>query len=541
MNEASTTQQRADLRRLFAVRMPKKLRQLLELWRRYEEAGWTAQTLVDFLEHCERVKLSAANFEFFDVESLVHEIATLYTLVKSGREAPDLLQISELQSELATLADEREIKDRRAYQGALAVSDEQSVCVALGDLLLADDLARQLGFFGYRAQIFSDIDALSQALSEQTPAALVVDLSLPGAQPALAELREQRSNPIPCLMLGDNDDLATRLQAVRAGGDAFFAQPLVLSDLIHKLDALTAPVSPVPYRILVVEDSRAQAKHADIVLKSVGLSSHVVTEPLLLMEALLAFHPELILMDMQMPGVTGLELARVLRQHASYAAIPIVFLSAEDDAQKRLTALTIAGDDFLTKPLRADQLLEAVTNRAQRARAAAAQQATDALTGLLNRQHFLNALETEVSRANRTNAPLALAVLDIDHLAAINRVHGQPLGDNVLQTLAKLLSQRLRKTDFLGRIADDRIGVLLPNCNAANAIALLTQLCRQFASLTYPAAKSPLHARFSGGLALLSEYAVGPLMAAAETALTDAKRQGGNRIVLSDIGLSPSS
>lgn len=540
MSESTAAQQKADLRRLFATRMPKKLRHLLELWRLQAEAGWPAAGLADFLEHAERVKLSAANFEFDAIESLLHEIGTIYTLVQSGRETPSEEQVKELQASLGRMAEQLERSDGgltgHEALPVLTTSDDQALCLALADGVLAEELGRQLGFFGYRARVLAEAAALAEAADEQTPAAVVADLALPGLAEALARLQDGRGSRIPTLLLAENDDLETRLAAVRAGGDAFFQHPLALSDLIQRLDALTSPASPDPYRIMVVEDSRAQAKHADIVLKSVGFASHVVTEPLMLMEALVAFHPELILMDMQMPDASGVELARVLRQHPAYCGIPIVFLSAEDDAQKRLTALTIAGDDFLTKPLRADQLVEAVTNRAQRARANQVQQAADPLTHLLNRQHFMGALEVEVSRASRTSTPLALAVLDIDGLGPINARYGQHVGDHVLQTLSRLLSQRLRKTDPLGRIGDDRLGLVLPNCNAANAVSVLTQLCRQFASLTHRGGDGELQARFSGGLALLDDYAVGPLMNAAEAALGEAKRQGGNRIVLAEHG-----
>lgn len=535
MSEITPAQQKAELRRLFAVRMPKKLRHLNELWQRNLGAGWTPTGLAGFIEHCERVKLSAANFEFNDVELLVHEIATLHTLLQNGHAAPSDEQVRELQTTLLDLADQLEGHGGVAAHTELPVlsgEDEALIGLLLADPEQAADLARQIAFFGYRAQLLPEVGALAEINDDAPFAALLVDLDLPGVGEALGALHARRSHPLPSILLATTDDLATRLAAVRAGGDAFFEHPLALSDLIHRLDALTTPASPEPYRVMVVEDSRAQAKHADIVLKSVGFSSHVVTEPMKLMEALVEFHPELILMDMQMPEVSGLELARVLRQHPGYAGIPIVFLSAEDDAQKRLTALTIAGDDFLTKPLRADQLVEAVSNRAQRARAVQTQKATDALTGLLNRQHFLTALEAEVSRAGRTSAPLALAVLDVDGLARINQQHGQHVGDHVLQALARLFAQRLRKTDTLGRIGDDRVGILLPNCNAPNAVSLLTQLCRQFSGLTHRTVNGEVQAKLSGGLALLTDHAVGPLMTSAELALTDAKRQGGNRIVL---------
>ncbi|MBI2379602.1 MAG: diguanylate cyclase [Gammaproteobacteria bacterium] len=536
MIESTAAQQKAELRRLFASRMPKKLRQLLELWQLQASQGWTPASLADFIEHCERVKLSAANFEFSAVESVLHEVATLYSLVQGGHPEPGEAQLQALQSSLRQLAEQLEGPDGHAGAPAqpamLSATDEQALILAIGDPALNEELCRQLSYFGYRARGVADAQALSDAVDEQTPAALVAELALPGIAEAIAKVQDARSTHLPCVLLGGDDDLDSRLAAVRAGGDAYFEQPLSLSVLIQRLDELTTLASPEPYRIMVVEDSRAQAKHADIVLKSVGFASHVVTEPLLLMEALVAFHPELILMDMQMPDVSGVELARVLRQHPAYQSIPIVFLSAEDDAQKRLTALTVAGDDFLTKPLRADQLVEAVTNRAQRARANRAQQAADPLTHLLNRQHFMNALEVEVSRASRTSTPLALAVLDIDALGAINSRFGQHVGDHVLQTLSRLLSQRLRKTDPIGRIGDDRLGLILPNCNAANAVSLLTQLCRQFASLPHRGMDGDTQARFSGGLALLDDFAVGPLMGAAESALGEAKRQGGNRIVL---------
>ena len=104
--------------------------------------------------------------------------------------------------------------------------------------------------------------------------------------------------------------------------------------------------------MLVVEDDPSQAEFAASIIRKSGIETAVVTNPLEVLDKLREFQPDLILMDIYMPEVNGIELTRVIREYNSFADIPIVFLSGEQDTDRQVDALSVGGDDFITKPIR---------------------------------------------------------------------------------------------------------------------------------------------------------------------------------------------
>src|SRR5439155_1576195 len=125
---------------------------------------------------------------------------------------------------------------------------------------------------------------------------------------------------------------------------------------------------PEPYRILIVDDQPELAEYHSAILRNAGMSVHIVTDPLQIMTPLLELKPDLLLMDMYMPGCTGLELAAVIRQQEALVSMPIVFLSSESDVNRQMAAMARGGDDFLTKPIQPDHLVSAVSSRVERLR-----------------------------------------------------------------------------------------------------------------------------------------------------------------------------
>jgi PleD family two-component response regulator len=197
--------------------------------------------------------------------------------------------------------------------------------------------------------------------------------------------------------------------------------------------------------------------------------AEIVTHPLRVMELLFEFRPDLILMDINMPDCNGIELAGVIRQKDVFFRIPIIFLTSQSTYDRRLLALQGGGDDFLAKPVRADLLVSSLKSRAERARQFDLLISRDGMTGIVNHSKIKEFLETEVLRGQRENRPLAFAMLDIDHFKSVNDSHGHWTGDTVIKALARVLSQRLRKTDFIGRYGGEEFAVILPNTEGADA------------------------------------------------------------------------
>ncbi|MET0288420.1 MAG: EAL domain-containing response regulator [Pseudoxanthomonas sp.] len=151
-----------------------------------------------------------------------------------------------------------------------------------------------------------------------------------------------------------------------------------------------------PFRVLIVEDDRGQALFAQSVLHGAGMQAEVEMDAEKVVDTLRSFEPDLVLMDLHMPGKDGMGLTVVIREYPEYLHLPIVFLTGDPDPERQYEVLESGADDFLTKPIRPRHLIAAVANRIQRARkrgpaapSAAVPAATHPETGLATRAHLL--------------------------------------------------------------------------------------------------------------------------------------------------------
>jgi diguanylate cyclase (GGDEF)-like protein len=354
-----------------------------------------------------------------------------------------------------------------------------------------------------------------------------------GISPQLAaELRQRAGERVPLIFLGQHDDVESRLRAARGGADVYLVKPFDLHELIDQLDRIGIDGKQEPYHIVVVEDSPTQAAYYSAILKKADMVPVVVSDPLRVLDVMNENAADLVLMDMYMPRCNGMELAKVIRQVPRYASIPIVYLSAETELNRQLDAMSLGGDDFLTKPINPSHLIRSVSIRAERARSLRTFMLTDNLTGLLNHARIKEQLQHEVARAERGGGRVAFAMLDIDNFKSVNDTHGHHVGDRVIKTLARMLQQRLRQTDYIGRYGGEEFAVILPDAGPGEAIDILDEIRLAFAKVHQFAPAGMFSVTFSAGVASFpSSRNNSQLALDADKALYAAKRAGRNRIV----------
>ncbi|WP_420904871.1 diguanylate cyclase [Candidatus Magnetaquiglobus chichijimensis] len=409
------------------------------------------------------------------------------------------------------------------------------VYVCDDDKLMLDQLSMQLRCFGFKAVTFVDTRSLRNAVMNHPPDAVIMDIMFPSGHDAGTEavfaLQQEIGREIPTIFLSSRTDFSARLDAVRAGGDAYFLKPARTLELVSSLDELTTPRQTDPFRILVVDDEPEIGAYHALILEGAGMVTRCLHDPGRILEELREFRSDLVLMDMYMPACNGRDLARLIRQIPDYVGLPIVFLSGETDRKKQDSAMRIGAEGFLTKPVQPADLITAVAVRAERMRTLRSLMTRDSLTGLFNHTTTSQLLDNAIASAQRTDATLCFSMIDIDHFKLVNDTHGHPMGDQVIMALSRVLQQRLRNSDVVGRYGGEEFAVILQDVSLERAARLIDDLRLDFGKLVFQSAQGSFSCTFSAGVASLTQHScLETLREAADRALYLAKHHGRNRV-----------
>ena len=392
-------------------------------------------------------------------------------------------------------------------------------------------LLAQLGYFGIGTAFLT----WDSALPEDTGGAplLLLDLaSLPVAEwSERIQVLRQRYAMGQLISIGVPSEFEPLQQALRGGCDGCLLEGTSLHGIVERIMELNERQEQEAYRVLIVEDSKTAGHLIRRTLEENQIASEVVNDPRQVLNALRQFNPDLILMDMYMPNCTGVEAARIIRQHSEFLSTPIVYLSGETNVALQVDAMRLGGDHFLTKPFNPVFLNAIVKSKIERYRALRRTMYHDSLTGLLNHSSGKHTLDMLLSGLAHEGGFLSVVMMDIDHFKKVNDSYGHPVGDQVIRSLSWLLKQRLRKHDVLCRYGGEEFLIVLPHTDADQAFVIMDRIREDFAQIRHPFGSSHFLATSSGGIATYPLHQTGDaLIKAADEALYHAKRAGRNRI-----------
>jgi diguanylate cyclase (GGDEF)-like protein len=349
------------------------------------------------------------------------------------------------------------------------------------------------------------------------------------------ELCADVSKQCPTILVARDASFDFRLAAVRAGVDALLLKPVDSQELADWLKNLVGREKERPFSVLIVDDDQLLAGIYAQALQRAGMNVRIVDTAPAALNQFYAELPDLVLMDMQMPGVNGIELARMIRQSRRYLSIPIVFVSAEQNIHLQMEARKFGGDDFILKPVDPDRLVSLVRLRAERASTVRSVMERDSLTGLLNHGRFKDRLVHELERCHRTGGELSFAMIDLDRFKQVNDSHGHLVGDRVIRGLSNSLTSALRKIDIIGRYGGEEFGVILLDTGPHAAASVIDKLREQFHKIEFDASGQSFSSSFSAGVAGSRGYPIAEqIIAAADAALYLAKESGRNKVMEAD-------
>jgi diguanylate cyclase (GGDEF)-like protein len=413
----------------------------------------------------------------------------------------------------------------------------KNVFIPAGDRGLGPRLLEQLRIYGITVREVDGVAEVARLTEAIGSGILIVDSDRIDRDPlfisGVIELKERLGKGLRVIYYASRDDFASRLRAVRAGAEAFFELPVDAWRLAERIDSLFGESESEPYRVLVIDDDQVQVDLNREILERAGMSVFATTDPEMVIPLIVERKPDILLLDMYMPSCTGPEIAGVIRQNEAFASIPIVFLSVERDLEKQISAIRRGGDEFLEKPVKPEHLVNSVLVRAERTRSIRHFTERDSLTGLLNQGTLAERLANELLRARRAGAVVSFAKVDIDGFKGINSGYGHLTGDRVLRSLSRLLSDRLRRTDIVGRCGGEEFGVILPGTDGKSAARLVDELRESFAKLEHNFGEKVFSLTFSAGISSYPDF-VGPgdVVEAADRALRRAKEGGKDRVAI---------
>ena len=526
----------------FVDDFPNRLNGIERLWDAYIHTQ--EDTLQKLLRHIHSLMGSAMTYNLPDISNLT---STLYKSVSNiliNEQSPDVEQnehITELFTQLkqARLDSQFNFEQPiiRHIESSLRIQENPSLLIAMNTREDTDDLIDQLQHYGYNIVKLDPNESLSSKVHESNPFVIVTD-ALSQLPLTFTENERELKNSTPIIFLSETDNIHARLQSVRMGCSNFLSKPIQTPELIEMLDHINQTRYEKPNRIMIIEDTKTLASLYEFTLKSRGMNTCVITDPMQALEKLEEFNPDLILIDMYMPSCNGQELAAIIRQHEAYVSIPIVYLSSELDTDKQLTAMSHGGDDFLTKPIDPEHLIKSIETRTSRYRTLRSLMVRDSLTGLYNHTKTKELLEKDLYRCARNNTNLIYAMLDIDNFKTVNDTYGHPIGDKVIKSLARLLKQRLRKSDTIGRYGGEEFAIVLYDTDINNAFKVINKIREHFSLLTHNAGDVEFNVTFSCGLAAYPYFdTVAELNEAADKALYHAKQTGRNKTIIADFTL----
>lgn len=414
---------------------------------------------------------------------------------------------------------------------------------------LACELDQRLEALGYELELLENADELREMLGALTPDIVLVDAEfeseLESLGKALRTARQKAIEPIRLLVICGSDTMAARLAARRGGADALMFDPQSSDEVLVRIEQMLRADADSRYRILIVEDDRAQGLFAESILRNAGMEAEVVEDGLKVMDALHRFQPDLVLMDLYMPDCDGAELTALIRERDEFVHTPIVFLSGEVDEDKHYEALSAGGDDFLSKPIRPKHLISAVTNRVRRARSirqrsaqAARPEPFDSGTGLHFRAAMLERLEQALVQTEPSQRRGGVMFLGVEDVPALRQRLGLTTAEELLEDAAQFVVGQLGNGTMACRYGDGCFLIFDAEADAGQLRANAEQLREAVRLHTFETPREQINLRMAVGVAdLRLPYADAvAVLNAAEHASRDAESEAQPVAILPEPG-----
>lgn len=287
--------------------------------------------------------------------------------------------------------------------------------------------------------------------------------------------------------------------------------------------------------ILIVDDSPINIGFCKKILNKNGYNTDSCKCGEEALEYLENNSPDLILLDIVMPGIDGYEFCEHIKNIPKLTDTPVIFLSAMDDEESIIKGFKCGGVDYITKPFRTQEMLARTKTHIDLKKTKEQlllMATTDVLTGLANRRFFMDRLSGEFERVKRYESLYTILMIDLDFFKKINDSFGHKGGDTVLKKVSEILLNGLRCTDIIGRIGGEEFAAILPETELQHGIQIAERLKNAVENLQLDINGKSIKTTISLGASQSNpmDREMDDGLIRADSALYEAKKSGRNRV-----------
>lgn len=283
-------------------------------------------------------------------------------------------------------------------------------------------------------------------------------------------------------------------------------------------------------KVLIIDDNGENIKIAAKFIKSDEVIIWTAMNGKIGIEVAKEKHPDIILLDIQMPEMDGFEVCKILKADKETENIPIIFMTARTDDESIENAFKVGAVDYIVKPIRKTEIIARVRTHlklAQTIKELEKAAYTDGLTKLYNHKKIFESLDLEIKREKRYKNNLSVMMVDIDFFKTVNDTYGHYMGDIVLEKLSEIIKATIRGADIAGRYGGEEFLIIFPEISEDEAFRAGERLRKNIEAVEF---ENRIKITISGGVAeYIGETAL-ELIEKADRNLYRAKENGRNRI-----------
>jgi diguanylate cyclase (GGDEF)-like protein len=309
---------------------------------------------------------------------------------------------------------------------------------------------------GIRVAVANSIITARKAIYRENPQVVLIDIAI---SPTIAESLQliaklhAQTPSVPVLVYTARDSFGDRLAVAKSGGRYFFQKSTPPVQVIAKVSQILQSSDRTVAKVMVVDDDPQILATVRSLLEPWGMKVTTLADPRQFWETLASVLPDLLILDIKMPHINGIELCQVVRNDPLWGSLPIVFLTAYNDTDAVNQVFGAGADDFVSKPIVGPELVTRIVNRWERIKLLRNLAEIDPLTGVSNRQKAIQEFETLLKQSKADDQYLCLAIIRLDSLQQINLIHGYARGDVLLRRVGQLLQQFFRDEAIICRWA----------------------------------------------------------------------------------------